>query len=121
MPAAVAARCAGEQGAYWPYRQALYRQQALLPAAPYAQLARSFRLDVARFEACLGDVQQQALIVADAEKAVAKGIRSTPTFVVGRLVDGQFVGEVIAGAQPIEVFEARLQPLLQQAKQPTRD
>ena len=52
------------------------------------------------------------------ESGGRKGISSTPTFVIGRLVNGKFVGEIITGAQPIEVFEERLQKLLQRSQQP---
>ena len=49
LPAAVAARCAGEQGHFWDYRDALFRGQAHLATAPYDQLARNFGMDVAAF------------------------------------------------------------------------
>src|SRR5512134_2977753 len=47
IPAAIAARCAGEQGRYWEYREALFRGQAQLATAPYDDLAEHFGLDVA--------------------------------------------------------------------------
>jgi predicted DsbA family dithiol-disulfide isomerase len=53
---------------------------------------------------------------ADASVAAGHGITSTPTFVIGHLVNGEFVGEILAGAQPLEVFEQRLQALLQDAE-----
>ena len=49
LPAAVAARCAGEQGRFWEYREALFRGQSKLATAPYDEIARRFGLDVARF------------------------------------------------------------------------
>ena len=118
LPAAVAARCAGEQGHFWDYRDALFRGQAHLATAPYDQLARHFGMDVARFSACRDDPQQASLVMIDAGKAASKGIFSTPTFVIGRLVNGEFVGEILTGAQPIAVFEERLEKLLQQTQQP---
>ena len=46
VPAAVAARCAGEQGKYWEYREALFARRRRLPARrPYDDLARRFGLD----------------------------------------------------------------------------
>ena len=77
-------------------------------------------MDVARFSACRDDPQQASLVMVDARKAASKGIYSTPTFVIGRLVNGEFVGEILAGARPIEVFEERLEKLLQQTQQPAR-
>ena len=116
IPAAVAARCAGEQGRYWEYREALFRGQAQLATAPYEKLAGHFGLDVARFTACRSDGRHAALLRQDAALAAAQGISITPSFVIVRLVDGKFTGEIITGAQPLEVFEQRLQALLQEVQ-----
>src|SRR4051812_9378468 len=75
LQAAIAAHCAGEQGQYWPYREALYREQSTLPTAPYGQLAQRFGLDLARFESCRSDPERQALVLTDAQKAASKGIQ----------------------------------------------
>jgi protein-disulfide isomerase len=117
LPAAIAARCAGDQGGFWEYREALFRGQSRLATAPYAEIARRFGLDVERFDACRADPATLAAVRDDAALATRNGIASTPTFVVGRVVDGQFRGEVIAGAQPIEAFAARIDALLAEAAQ----
>jgi len=54
---------------------------------------------------------------ADAALAASSGIASTPSFVIGRVVNGEFEGELLSGAQPFEVFQRRLDSLLQQAQQ----
>ncbi|HET7203649.1 MAG TPA: DsbA family protein [Steroidobacteraceae bacterium] len=109
LPAAVAARCAGEQGKFWEFREALFRGQSKLATAPYEEIARRFGLDVARFAACRTDASMIAAVRGDAALAARHGIASTPTFVVGRVVDGQFTGEVIPGARPIEVFVEKIE------------
>jgi protein-disulfide isomerase len=114
LPAAVAARCAGEQGRFFEYREALFRGQARLADAPYDAIASRFGLDVDRFAACR---RQDAVVVSvreDAALAAANGISSTPTFVIGREVDGQFMGEVLSGAQPLDVFVQHIEALLVQ-------
>lgn len=116
VPAAIAARCAGEQGRYWEYREALFRGQAQLATAPYDDLAGHFGLDVAQFTSCRADPRHTLRLRQDAELAAAQGIRVTPSFVIVRVVDGKFVGEIITGAQPLEVFEQRLQALVQEVK-----
>jgi protein-disulfide isomerase len=116
IPSAIAARCAGEQGHYWEYREALFRGQAQLATAPYDNLAEHFGLDVARFAACRADGRHALLLRQDAELAAAQGISVTPSFVIVRVVDGKFVGEIITGAQPLEVFEQRLQALVQEVQ-----
>jgi protein-disulfide isomerase len=112
LPAAVASRCAGEQGRYWEYREALFASQSLLGTEPYGRIAGQLGLDVERLEACRGDGEQESSVRADLAMAAQHGIRSTPTFVIGRVVDGEFQGEVVSGAQPYEFFKARLDALL---------
>jgi protein-disulfide isomerase len=115
-PAAVATRCAGEQGRFWEYREALFANQERLGLEPYAEVASALGLDVAQLEACRSDGRQAAEVRADLELARSFGIASTPTFVVGRVVDGKFQGELISGAQPYEVFAARIAALLEPAR-----
>jgi protein-disulfide isomerase len=117
VPAAVAARCAGQQGKFWEYREALFRDQSLLSQARYAALAEAFGLDTVRFEACRAGRAVLDSVRADAALAASNGIASTPSFVIGRVVNGQFEGEVMAGAKSFEVFQQRIDSLLQQAQQ----
>lgn len=112
IPAAVASRCAGEQGHFWEYREALFAAQSRLGQEPYADLARDLGLDLGRFEACRRDGRQEADVRSDQAIARNAGIASTPSFVIGRLIDGRFQGEIISGAQPLEVFRARIEALL---------
>jgi protein-disulfide isomerase len=115
-PAAVATRCAGEQGRFWEYREALFANQERLGLEPYAEVASALGLDVAQLEACRSDGRQAAEVRADLELARGFGIASTPTFVIGRVVDGNFQGELISGAQPYEVFAGRIAALLEPAR-----
>jgi len=117
VPAAIAARCAGQQGRFWEFREALFRDQAQLTTDPHAGLAQSLGLDAAQFADCRRDPAVARSVQADVELAAASGIRSTPTFVIGRIVDGAFNGEILSGAQPFETFQARINLLLQQAGQ----
>jgi len=112
LPAAVAARCAGEQGRFWEFREALFTGQSRLGTAPYDELARHFGMDVGRFDSCRRDGRQEANVRADLALAQSQGIRSTPSFVIGRLVNGSFEGEIISGARPYEEFAARIDALL---------
>ena len=117
LPAAVASRCAGQQGKFWEYREALFRDQSRLGQAPYAELAATFGLDATRFEACRADPKVEQEVRADMKLAASSGISATPSFVIGRVVNGAFEGEVIAGAQSFAVFQQRLDSLLLQQPQ----
>ena len=112
IPAAVAARCAGEQGKFWEYREALFAAQPRLGTEPYDELARQFNLDLAKFDGCRQDGRQEANVRADLELARLNGIGSTPTFVIGRMVNGVFEGETVSGAKPYGEFAARIEALL---------
>ena len=118
VPAAVASRCAGDQGRFWEYREALFRGQSQLANAPYGGIAGRLGLDVVRFEACRADPAVAAAVREDAALAAGNGIASTPSFVIGRVVDGQFRGEILSGAQPLETFARKIDELLAQAAGP---
>lgn len=117
MPAAIAARCAGQQGKYWEFREALFHEQARLGTEPYAELASRLGLDGEPFARCRADPAMLQSVREDIALAAASDIDSTPSFVIGRVINGQFEGEVISGAQPFEVFQQRIDALLQQSQQ----
>jgi protein-disulfide isomerase len=112
VPAAVAARCAGEQDKFWEYRERLFAAQKELPNSPYDSLAAATHLDAKKFSACRAAPQNASAVEADRAAANALGITGTPTFIIGRTTDGAFTGEKLAGAQPLTAFEAKLDALL---------
>jgi protein-disulfide isomerase len=112
VPAAVAVRCAGEQGKFWEFRQAIYLARGRLDQEPYAALAGELGLDVERFDACRRDDRQLAKVRADAALAAGEGISATPAFVIGRMVGGEFHGETVVGAKSYAVFAAKIDALL---------
>ena len=114
VPAAIAARCGGRQGRFWEYREALFRAQQQLDGAPYDAIAAALGLDVERFKACRADPAVAEEVRTDETQAASRGVSSTPTLMVGRMVKGELVGEVIVGAQPLEVFVKRIDELLKQ-------
>jgi protein-disulfide isomerase len=117
MPAAIAARCAGRQGRFWDYREALFRDQGQLAQSPYDALAGRMGLDVAKFTECRADPAVAASVRQDAELAQRNGIAGTPSFVVGRVRDGQFEAQLIRGAQPLQAFEQAIEAALGQPQE----
>ncbi len=95
-PAAAAANCAGEQGAYWEFSEKLFNTQNLSVEA-YLDYADQLGLDMADFSECLDSGRQNDEVMADYEYAVNLGVSSTPTFFVN--------GIPVVGAQPFEVFQ----------------
>jgi protein-disulfide isomerase len=112
VPAAVAARCAGEQGRYWEYRERVFQNQDELGNSPYSSFAAQLGLDLQRFEACRIDGRELQAVQQDKAHATVAGINSTPTFVIGKVVNGQFQGETVYGVQPFEVFAQKIDALL---------
>jgi protein-disulfide isomerase len=112
IPAAVAARCAGAQGRYWEFRETVFREQHRLAQDPYAEFAAGLALDAERFAACRNDPGQLTGIRADVNLAAARGIGSTPSFVIRRSGADRNSETIIVGAKPYEVFKAKVDSLL---------
>lgn len=90
MPAAIAARCAGEQDAYWGMHDALFTNQAAWstsndPLALFAGYAGELGLHEGRFERCISTEQTRSAV--EDSLAVAKQLRvaSTPTVIVDNI------------------------------------
>jgi protein-disulfide isomerase len=96
-PAAQAANCAGEQGAYWDYNARLFNARLGLNDKAYRQYASDLSLDTQAFEACLQEGRFASEVKADYDFAANLGVRSTPTFFIN--------GIALVGAQPFEVFQ----------------
>lgn len=93
--AAKAGFCAGEQGKFWPMHDWLFFNQPKLrndggfSDARLTEFANRIGLDEAGFSACLKDPAIQDRLDADDKLLAAKGVSSTPTFIIGeRKVEG---------------------------------
>jgi protein-disulfide isomerase len=78
--AAEASECAGEQGKFWEYSDALFALKGNLTDATFAKLARDLKLDVNSFSLCVSSGKYAAVVEAQREGGVKKLIRGTPTF-----------------------------------------
>jgi len=98
IPAAEAADCAGDQGAYWKYHDALFNQQYGLSRTAYEHYATDLGLDIKAFAACLDSHRYLSKIQANASDAASVGLDSTPSFVIN--------GRILIGALPLSDFKA---------------
>lgn len=73
-PAAIAANCADEQGAYYPMQEDLYAQQNRFGNEFYLELAGKLGLDIKCFETCLHNPAQQQEVRRDAAFAGELGV-----------------------------------------------
>ena len=94
--AAQAANCAGRQGAYWPFHDALFSGDQGLGRAAYEVYAEQLGLDVQALGACLDSGEEAAEVTSDARAASDLGVTGTPTFFIN--------GIPLVGAQPITEF-----------------
>jgi len=119
-PAAEAARCAGAQGKFWEYHDALYRfiwdnfygrginaEGVQAYEGRYEQLARQVGLDVDTFRACRDAGTYRDVVAASRDAGVSQGVRGTPTFFIN--------GQRLVGAQPYDVFRRLVEAELEGA------
>jgi protein-disulfide isomerase len=112
MPAARAARCAGEQGKFWEMRLGLVRNANLLTPAYITKAAGDLKLDAKAFEACAASTKYDADIRAEIAEGTKLGVSGTPTFVMGRTNPNAVEGPIMVGALPYALFDAKLKSLL---------
>ncbi len=98
MLAADAARCAGEQGQFWPYHDALMSGRESLGAQNLTDLAARLGLDSTKFNSCLAERKYQGQIESDMDLGDRLGISGTPTiFINGSQYSGvQSLGDLKA-------------------------
>jgi protein-disulfide isomerase len=94
--AAQAANCAGEQGAYWKFHEALLTGELGLGREAYSQYAGLLGIDEQALLTCVDSERYAAEVEADARYAAGLGITGTPTFFIN--------GIPLVGAQPLEQF-----------------
>ncbi len=111
-PAAVAARCAGDQGKFWELRNVLIANADKLSKEMIAQHASELKLDMKKFDACASSDFYKADIDKQVAEGNAAGVTGTPSFVIGRVQNGQIDGVRIVGAMPYASFDAKLKELL---------
>jgi protein-disulfide isomerase len=100
--AALAARCAGEQGRYWPMHDAIFAGQDDWANGKVDELMRQYArgvgVNAGQFNNCYDGAKYQTVVEADAALAARLGATGTPTFFIN--------GRTLVGAQPIAAFKA---------------
>ena len=91
-----AARCANEQGEFWPYHDKLFAGPSTSSPELFKGLAKEVGLDAVAFETCLGSGKYQAAIKQDIEEGTRIGVSGTPAFFIN--------GRLVSGAQSLETF-----------------
>lgn len=97
MDAAKAARCANEQGKFWPYREALFADQTKLAPADLKATAQKLGMNTTKFDSCFDGAKYDAQIKADQAAGEKVGVDGTPAFFID--------GRPLTGAQPLPKFQ----------------
>ena len=105
VPAAEAARCAGEQNKYWEMHDILFARQndwaeLASPLNTFYGYARELGVDSGKFEACMSEGRYTAKISESGQQAIAANIPATPTFFVN--------GQQVSTAQLVTTIDAAL-------------
>ena len=96
-PAAEASECAHEQGKFWEYHDALFKNQQNLGNELYLKLAGDLKLDVNKFKQCIDTGKYRQEVQDDFAYGSQAGVSGTPTFFIN--------GMQLVGAQPYQAFQ----------------
>ena len=77
-----------------------------------AQHAADLKLDMKKFQSCADSDFYTADINKQVAEGGAAGVNGTPSFVIGKVENGQLEGVRLVGAMPYETFDAKLKELL---------
>jgi len=117
--AAQAARCAGDQQAFWTMHDRLFNSHRAYAPSQLRSYAQEIGLDGTKFSSCLEQDRHVAAIYQDRLEGGQLGIRGTPAFVLFQ-TDVSKGGKVvlIPGAFPFEVFQEQIDQLLESLEIP---
>ena len=92
VEAAAGARCAADQGGYWPFQDWVFANQAgenqgAFAAPRLTAIASAAGLDITAWKACVATGQQQAAARAETSAALAAGVNATPTMSINGQID----------------------------------
>ncbi len=109
---AQAAFCAGEQGLFWQYHDALFASESLSPEA-FNEMAVGLRLDLPKFKSCFNSEASRTSVLRDIQEAKRLGINGAPTFVIN--------GKLFRGALGFEAFKTIIERELKSSQTSSRE
>ncbi len=95
---ALAGRCAGEQGLFWPMYDKLFINQGVAEGSEVALIAGQIGADTSKFETCMNANKYLSAIQKDYSEGQSLGITGTPTwFINGYRVNGDIPRDTFFG------------------------
>lgn len=106
VEAGAGARCAADQGRYWPFQDWTFANQSGENKGAFAEgrlrsIATASGLDVIAWDACRATGEQQAAVRSDTLQALAAGVNATPTMILG--------GQTIVGLRTVTELGHRIE------------
>ncbi|MFZ2587489.1 MAG: thioredoxin domain-containing protein [Alphaproteobacteria bacterium] len=95
-PAAYASMAAHKQGKFWEFSDAVWAKQNFLSDQLTDEVAKSLKLDMAKFKADKANPAFVKQVEADMVDGTRVGVQGTPFFLIN--------GKPLSGAQPTEAF-----------------
>ena len=86
LQAALAAEAAAGQGKFWPMHDLLFENQRHLKAPQLRGYAQRLELDLARYDAEMGDTVYLQRVREDIAGGAASGVRATPAFFLNGVI-----------------------------------
>lgn len=85
---AEASLCAGVQGQFWAFSEALFAAQGVVktmssPTPLFGRIAEQLKLDAKAFDRCRANPMIAKLVANDIRQANQAGVQSTPSFLIG--------------------------------------
>ncbi len=108
MRAAQAARCAREQGQFWQLREVMSSSPDKLDLENLVADAANLKMDTNAFRACVSGGKYKDAVQSDVMEAMRIGANGTPSFVIGKSTPEGVDGELMVGALPYPMFDAKL-------------
>jgi protein-disulfide isomerase len=111
LRAAQAARCSAEQGQFWSLRNVMGANPDKLDMDHILGFAAGLKMDAAKLRTCVESEKYKDSVQTDVMEAMKIGATGTPTFVIGKSTPDGVDGELMVGALPYQVFDAKLKEL----------
>ena len=97
VPAAIAAECAAEQGAFWEYHDKLYADGGDMSDARLVALAGELKLDPGKFAECRNSERARRAVESSRTNAIKSGLKGVPAlFLNGKMIGGMIAYERLA-------------------------
>ncbi len=119
---AMAAYCAGDQGKFWEYHDALFANQigegiGAFSEARLRAIAQKLGLNMSEFNACFNSGKYREQVEKDFQDGIAAGVKGTPAFVITYTVNGETKTQMLEGARPFSAFQQTIESILQEIGQ----